>query len=64
MFRAEVIADSSGKFCGNGLTFNTIAEAQTYVSDLMSRWILVTQTRIIDMESEAVVMVNGEHRLT
>ena len=64
MFRAEVIADSSGKFCGNGLTFETVTEAQTYVDNLMSRWTLVTQTRIIDMESDAVVMVNGEHRLT
>ena len=60
MFKAEVIADSSGKFCGNGLTFETATEAQTLVDNLMSRWTLVTQTRIIDMESEAVVILNGK----
>ena len=37
-YKAEVIADSTGTFVGNGLRFATEAEAQAYVADLMMRW--------------------------
>ena len=33
-YAAEVIADNSGKFCGNSLRFATEHEAQEYVRDL------------------------------
>jgi hypothetical protein len=46
-FQAQVIADSSGKWVGNGLRFATQAEAEAYVSDLMWRWTMVRDTRVI-----------------
>jgi hypothetical protein len=47
-FKPEVIADSSGKFVGNGLCFATAAEAEAYVSDLACRWTLVEATRVVE----------------
>jgi hypothetical protein len=42
----EVIADNSGKFCGNGRRFDTAAEAREYAEDLATRWTLVREYRI------------------
>ena len=47
-WKAEVVADSSGKFCGNGLAFATKAEAEMYAADLMRRWLLVTEWRVVE----------------
>jgi hypothetical protein len=44
----EVIADSSGKWCGNALRFATREEAEANVANLASRWFLVTDTRVIE----------------
>ena len=30
MYRVEVIADNSGKWAGNGLTFPTVEQAEVY----------------------------------
>jgi hypothetical protein len=49
-WKAEVVADRSGKFCGNALRFATKKEAEDYVSDLSMRWILVTETRVVESE--------------
>ena len=49
-FAAEVIADSSGTWCGNGLRFATEAEAEGYVRHLASRWTAVRSTRVIESE--------------
>jgi len=49
-FAAEVIADSSGKFCGNGLRFATEAEAKEYVDDLEWRWTAVRETRVVESD--------------
>lgn len=49
-YAPEVIADRSGKFCGNALRFATEQEAQQYVGDLMSRWTAVTDTRVVKSE--------------
>jgi hypothetical protein len=49
-FKPEVIADNSGKWVGNDLTFNTEAEAQAYVNDLMWRWTAVKETRVIEVD--------------
>jgi hypothetical protein len=49
---AEVIADGSGKFAGNGLRFATKEEAETYVADLASRWTLVRETRVVPSTDE------------
>jgi hypothetical protein len=46
-FAPEVIADSTGKWCGNGLRFETEAEAEANVRDLFSRWTSVTETRVV-----------------
>ncbi len=51
-WKAEVIADNSGKWCGNGLRFVTKEEAQHYVSSLMWRWTAVRDTRVIECPDE------------
>lgn len=43
----EVIADSSGKWCGNALRFATRGEAEDNVRDLSWRWLLVRETRVV-----------------
>lgn len=47
-FAPEVIADRSGKWSGNTLRFATQQEAEGYVKDLANRWMLVTQTRVVE----------------
>lgn len=51
-FKSEVIADSSGQWSGNGLFFPTEAEAQAWVDDLASRWVLVRETRVVESDVE------------
>jgi hypothetical protein len=46
-FKPEVIADASGKWCGNALRFATRAEAEANVRDLMMRWFAVRESRIV-----------------
>ena len=47
-FKPEVIADSTGKWFGNGLRFATHNEAQVYVADLALRWTAVRDTRVVE----------------
>lgn len=47
-FATEVIADNSGKWCGNQLRFATKAEADAYVFDLSLRWTLVRDWRSVE----------------
>jgi hypothetical protein len=47
-FKPEVIADSSGKWAGNALRFATREEAEANVTNLMMRWFLVTDTRVVE----------------
>ena len=49
-YKPEVIADSSGKWCGNALLFATREEAEIYVRDLSMRWLAVRDTRVIESE--------------
>lgn len=49
-YAPEVIADSSGKFLGNGLRFATPEEARKSAKDLESRWLLVTDTRVVESD--------------
>lgn len=49
-YKSEVIADDSGKWAGNGLRFETEAEAQAYVADLARRWTLVRETRVVESD--------------
>lgn len=48
-YRAEVIADSSGQWCGNGLTFATREEAETYAINLSWRWTAVREWRVVEV---------------
>jgi hypothetical protein len=43
----EVVADNSGKFCGNGLRFETAEQAVQYANDLAGRWFLVTKYQVV-----------------
>jgi hypothetical protein len=47
-FKPEVIADNSGKWCGNALRFATRQEAEANVQDLMMRWFAVRDTRVVE----------------
>lgn len=49
-FAPEVIADRSGKWCGNTLRFATEAEASAYAKDLAGRWVLVTDRRVVESQ--------------
>lgn len=44
----EVIADSSGKWCGNGIRLATRDEAERYAQYKFATWTLVTDTRVIE----------------
>ncbi len=46
-FKVEVIADSSGTWAGNGLRFDTESDAEVYAKDLMRRWTLVREWKVI-----------------
>jgi hypothetical protein len=60
-WKSEVIADSSGKWYGNGLTFATKDEAQQYVYDLGTRWTSVQETRVIESSEPAShLWLNGK----
>lgn len=41
-WKPEVIADNSGKWCGNGLRFATKQEAEENVFDLAMQWTVRT----------------------
>ena len=49
-FKPEVIADSTGKWIGNQLRFATKQEALDNVQDLMMRWFLVRDTRVVESD--------------
>ena len=46
-FKLVVIADASGRWCGNALRFATREEAEANVRDLMMRWFAVRETRVV-----------------
>lgn len=46
-FAVEVIADSSGKWCGNGARYLTEAAANMAAHDLMQRWLMVREWRVV-----------------
>ena len=56
-YKVEVIADSSGKWCGNALTFDTKLEAEAYACDLQSRWMAVRQWRVVEVQDNST---NGD----
>ena len=48
-FKVEVIADLSGKWCGNGISFEAAADAAAYAQDLARRWTLVRAWRVTSL---------------
>jgi len=51
-WKAEVIADNSGRWCGNGLRFATKAEAQQYALNLARHWTMVERWRVIESDDD------------
>jgi hypothetical protein len=49
-FKPEMIADSSGEWCGNALRFATREEAEANVRDLSGRWLAVRETRVVESD--------------
>jgi hypothetical protein len=57
----QVIADKTGKWCGNACRFATRQEADAYVTDLMTRWTSVTGWRSIESDDDVnYVWKNGK----
>lgn len=55
-FSVEVIADSSGEWCGNALTFPTCAAAEAYAKDLWSRWTAVRSWRVVEQVASGWIL--------
>lgn len=53
--KVEVVADNSGKYCGNALRFDTLDEAKRYAADLAWRWTSVRSWRVVEDASGAVL---------
>ena len=51
-WKPEVIADASGKWCGNGLRFATESEALENARDLSYRWICVRDFRATESDDQ------------
>jgi len=60
-FKPEVKVRGEESWHGNALRFETEQEAEANVRDLMSRWTLVTDTRVVPSEDEPnYKWVNGK----
>ena len=55
VYKVQVIADNSGVWAGNGLTFDDFNKACEYARDLFSRWTAVREWRVINSETGEVV---------
>lgn len=51
-YKVIVLADNSGYYAGNGLTFDSIVEAVSYARNLASRWILVRDWCVIPADQK------------
>lgn len=49
-FKPEVQTDGTGQWYGNALRFATREEAEANVADLMGRWLLVHNTRVVEID--------------
>jgi hypothetical protein len=58
-YKPEVVADCSGKWCGNACRFATEAEALAYVTDLAMRWTAVSETRVVESPDPVNYAWNG-----
>jgi hypothetical protein len=60
-WKAEVIADGSGKWCSNALRFATREEAEVYLRDLAWRWTAVRETRATECSDPATEGLDYDH---
>lgn len=49
-YKVEVVADNTGNWCGNGLTFDTREQAEEYARDLAWRWTAVRAWRVEEVQ--------------
>ena len=47
MYKVQVLTGKDTKWSGNALKFETYEKAEAYAKDLMSRWLLVTDYRVV-----------------
>jgi hypothetical protein len=59
-YRVEVIADNSGKWCGNDKRFATVDAARDYVVELGWRWTAVRACRVVDTSRDNLVVWKGQ----
>jgi len=60
-YTPEVIADHTEVWTGNGLRFETAAEALSWVEDLSFRWTAVRDTRVVESADPVnYKLVNGK----
>ena len=58
-YRIEVIADQSGQWIGNEMTFARIEIAEAHARDLADRWMAVTDWRVLDQDGLVVATLDG-----
>lgn len=49
-YKIEVIADSTGKWAGNAMRYDTHEEAEEAARSLARRWVLVTDWRVVEID--------------
>jgi hypothetical protein len=60
-WKVEVIADSSGKWCGNAVRYASKAAAEIGSADLANRWLMVRDWRVVESDDPANYdIVNGK----
>ena len=59
-WKAEVVADNSGRWIGNHMCFATKEVAEAYLRDLKARWKAVRNTRVVESDQRVNYrVVNG-----
>lgn len=60
-WKVEVIADSSGKWCGNAARYKSQEAAELAAADLAMRWFAVREWRVVpSVDKAAWDIVNGQ----
>ena len=63
-YKPEVQVNGRPEWAGNALRFATEAEALANVANLMSRWLLVTDTRVVESSDPVShAWVDGELKI-
>lgn len=50
-YKVEVLADNSGHWASNALSFDSVDSAESYARDLWARWTAVKAWRVVDTEN-------------